>query len=67
MRRAKKRKGIEAQRAKPSTPSQDIDGDKEENEKQKKNKERKKHGMELMSSLPVFWRLEEIGGGWPSC
>ena len=38
-RRAKKRKGIEAQRVKPSTPSQAIDaliGDEEQNGEQKK-------------------------------
>ena len=40
LRRAKKRKGIEAQRAKPSTPSQAIDahmGDEEQNGKHRKN------------------------------
>ena len=39
MRRAKKRKGIEAQRVKPSTPFQETDGhieDEEENGRQKK-------------------------------
>ena len=44
VRRAKKRKGIEAQRAKPPTPSQATDtqiGNEEQNEKQKKNKKKK--------------------------
>ena len=42
-RRVKRRKGIEAQRVKPSTPSQSIDaliGDEEQNGKQKKKKKK---------------------------
>ena len=53
MRRAKKRKGIKAQRTKPPTPTRAIDaliGDEEKNEKQKKKKEEARSGP--LTQLP---------------
>ena len=60
MRRANKKKGIEAQRVKPSTKFQATDahiGDEEQNGKKKKNK-RKKHGAGPQPGYPrAFGRL----------